>query len=249
MSYSPAFFDQIDSEARASASVVLPPVVDLVKPRRVIDVGCARGGWLSVALTLGAEEIFGIDGPHVDAASLVIPRDRFMAWDLEKPLTPRDLPTGLSTPFDLAICVETGEHLSAAMAAPLVKALTEFAPTVLFSAAVPGQGGTHHVNEQWPAYWAALFAERGYVCLDCLRAAVWEKIPEQWWFAQNALLFVRKDVIEGSPRLRELAATTGGPPRALVHPGNYLRKVKPLTLRGLARSALGLIRRRLTGGF
>jgi hypothetical protein len=33
---------------------------------------------------------------------------------------------------------------------------------VLFSAAIPAQGGTGHVNERWPGYSRALFAARGY---------------------------------------------------------------------------------------
>jgi len=33
---------------------------------------------------------------------------------------------------------------------------------VLFSAAIPNQGGTGHINEQWQEYWAEKFYANGF---------------------------------------------------------------------------------------
>jgi hypothetical protein len=70
----------------------------------------------------------GYDGPHV--TPLCIPKDRFAAVDLRQPL-PAD------RKFDLAISGEVAEHLPAT----LVGTLTSVSDVVLFSAAIPGQGG------------------------------------------------------------------------------------------------------------
>jgi hypothetical protein len=83
-----------------------------------------------------------------------------------------------------------------------VGALTVAAPLVAFLAAVPGQGGDGHLNEQWPAYWAALFAKRGYEVVDCLRELFWDDARVQWWYAQNALLFVDTAALDAITALR-----------------------------------------------
>jgi hypothetical protein len=61
----------------------------------------------------------------------------------------------------------------------------------LFSAAVPGQTGDGHVNEQWPDYWIDKFKQQGYSFADIIRPAVWENEDVLWWYAQNTFLFFR----------------------------------------------------------
>ena len=87
---------------------------------------------------------------------------------------------------------------------------------VLFSAAIPGQGGTNHVNEQWPEYWAAMFANNSFVCFDVLRPCLWSREKCKWWYIQNALLFAKRDT-----KASGIAARLGPPvasPMPLVHP-------------------------------
>lgn len=64
--------------------------------------------------------------------------------------------------YDLAMSLEVGEHLPADLGDTLVEACVKSAPLVLFSAAVPGQGGQGHVNEQPRSYWIERFEDRGY---------------------------------------------------------------------------------------
>ena len=54
--------------------------------------------------------------------------------------------------------MEVAEHLPREKASVFIDTLTKHSGIVLFSAAVPGQGGTYHVNEQWPKYWNELFS-------------------------------------------------------------------------------------------
>jgi hypothetical protein len=68
------------------------------------------------------------------------------------------------------------------------------------------QGGTHHVNEQWPAYWQDLFERQGYRMLDLIRREIWTNPEIQFWYRQNIFLFVVEDLVASRPRFREAAA-------------------------------------------
>ena len=72
-----------------------------------------------------------------------------------------------------------------------MQSLCDAADIILFSAAIPGQGGRRHVNEQWPAYWAELFHGLGYDCYDFLRPRIWNNPRVTWHYAQNSLVFAR----------------------------------------------------------
>lgn len=166
---------------RNSAEAIVPLVMNLLHPSRVVDVGCGTGTWLATFLARGATDVHGFDGPYIDRSTLEIPADRFTAVDLAQPVA-------LGRGFDLAVCLEVAEHLPASRAASLVHSLAQLAPVVLFSAAVPLQGGVDHVNEQWPEYWADHFTRHGYVAIDCLRRKIWRDEQVAWFYAQNLLL-------------------------------------------------------------
>ncbi len=90
------------------------------------------------------------------------------------------------------------------------------------SAPIPHQGGSgEDVNEQWPDYWAALFDERGFVCVDALRRKIWTNERIEWWYAQNPLPFVKREELANNEALRRELAANPGPPLPLVHPRLY----------------------------
>ena len=217
--YTDEYYESLREGARRSARAVVPRVLRLVRPRQVIDVGCGQGTWLAVFREHGVEDLWGIDGDYVDRERLEIPRERFVPWDLTRPVH-------LGRSFDLAISLEVAEHLPADRAETFVHSLAALAPVVLFSAAAPHQGGQDHVNEQWPAYWAELFAVRGYVPIDCLRRPLWDDNRVEWWYAQNVLLFAERGRLESLPLLRQEYERTGGTAPALVHPKRYLEWVE-----------------------
>ncbi len=210
--YSAQFYATYSDGSRRSAAALLAVVFDLVRPRSVVDVGCGVGTWATVALELGATEVLGIDGDYVDRGQLQIADTCFIPWDLKKTLR-------LERRFDLAISLEVGEHLPAECAEIFVESLVRLAPVVLFSAAVPGQGGHHHVNEQWPAYWAELFARHNFKAVDCVRPEIWNDERVEYWYRQNTILYARHDYMSQHPQLRPIGA--GGQPLALVHPALF----------------------------
>jgi SAM-dependent methyltransferase len=74
----------------------------------------------------------------------------------------------------------------------IVKCLCDSADVVLFGAAIPGQGGKHHVNEQWQSYWIRLFAANGFDAYDVVRPACWNDKRVETWYAQNTLLYLKR---------------------------------------------------------
>jgi SAM-dependent methyltransferase len=190
------------AENRDSAQHVVPLVSSLIHPSSVVDVGCGSGAWLDVFRQHGAARILGLDGPHVDPSWLCIPKCCFRAVDLSHPFQ-------LAESFDLAVCLEVAEHLPKQSARGFIRSLVRLAPVVLFSAAVPLQGGTHHINEQWPAYWQDLFATHGYRMLDLIRKEIWSKPEVQFWYRQNILLFMREDLVKSQPRFQAAASLAG----------------------------------------
>lgn len=221
--YTGEFFDSIEQGALSSARTVLPLVFQHLAPGTVVDVGCGTGCWLRVAEELGATCVHGVDGAYVDPDSLRIGAEAFTARDLETD------PFGAQAVeahgrFDLCLSLEVAEHLPPARAASFVEQLCTLSDVIVFSAAVPGQRGVHHVNEQWPAYWAGLFDSRDFGCFDMLRFEVWDNMDVNWWYVQNLLVFCRRRS-EGHERL-SLAFEEVSRPRALVHPRLFTRSAE-----------------------
>lgn len=167
-------------------------------PRSVLDIGCGTGTWLKAFHEAGVEDFQGIDGVAVPPEQLVIPKERFRLQDLTAPWN-------LGREFELALCLEVGEHLSASYAATLVTSITQHAHHVVFSAACPGQSGQHHVNCQPPSYWQALFNRNGFACFDTLREKLWDNATIEPWYRQNMFEARKNDALAGNePRIRFL---------------------------------------------
>lgn len=208
--YDRDFFGTYVAGALESARVVAPLVCDLIQPRRVLDVGCGRGAWLLSFREIGVELIQGIDGDYVDLDELLIPRESFVSKDLARL-------TDVASKYDLAICLEVVEHLSPQSGRQIVVTLTEAAPVVLFSAAVPGQGGTGHINEQWPEYWRERFEARGYRMLDLIRPQIRTNRSVAWWYRQNIVMFASEKAISGNEKLKAAASRELQPELEWVH--------------------------------
>lgn len=193
--YDSAFFDDIAAGAMRSAEVIVPLVLSLTGATSVVDVGCGRGIWLRAFQDFGVTDVLGIDGDYVDRDTLLIPADSFVAADLSRELT-------FDRAFDLAVCLEVAEHLPARSARRLIRTLTNLSPCILFSAAVPGQKGTNHLNEQWPWYWRMLFAERGFRQLNPIRSQIFHETSVDQWYRQNIFVYASDAALRNSPGLQ-----------------------------------------------
>jgi len=136
----------------------------------------------------------GLDGDYA-MSDLQITPDEFKATDISKGFL-------LERQYDLALCLEVGEHIAKKNSPLLVDSLAKAADVILFSAALPGQGGNHHVNEQWPEFWQRLFLNKDFVCIDFIRPLIYRNPDVEWWYRQNIFLYVHKKVLNNFPRLK-----------------------------------------------
>lgn len=185
MTYSTEFFKNRREQTLASARPIVEHLWKVIKPKSVLDVGCATGIWLAEAQKKGALNIRGIDGPWVPREELEVEKGLFLEHDLSQN-NPSDVGS-----YDLAFCIEVAEHLAPDAADRLIDFLTSHADAVLFSAAVLGQGGTGHINEQPQSYWHKKFSDRKFECFDIVRPVFWDDPKVNVIYKQNMLLYVR----------------------------------------------------------
>jgi SAM-dependent methyltransferase len=169
----------------------LPYLYEQINPESVIDIGCGLGNWLNVFKQFGCSKVLGVDGSNVDRSKLVINDNEFVVHDLTQPLT-------LSKKFDLCVCLEVAEHLPESCSDALIQSLISCADTILFSAALPLQGGQNHINEQPFSYWINKFNSKGYKVFDVFRSKIWNNPNINWWYRQNMFL-VCKSSVEQKP--------------------------------------------------
>lgn len=234
--YDHNFYDDLSRTALPSARRIVPILRELMTVDSVVDVGCGDGSWLSVFRDTGADRILGLDGEWIDESLLRISQEEFRRVRLGEPLRIADT-------FDLGMSLEVAEHLPPERAASFVTDLCDMAPVVLFSAAIPRQGGVNHLNEQWPAYWADLFGNRGYQAIDVLRLAIWDDPDVTWWYKQNVLLFASESALAANPALAAAHTQSRMPPLPLVHPDRYMlvaREAQPSFGRWLRRGPQAL---------
>ena len=178
---------------RAAEAFVPLLFEEVGRPGSVIDVGCGTGTWLSVFKNQGVKTVLGIDGSNVDLSQLHIDRSEFAAYDLSEPIR-------LDRRFELAICLEVAEHLPEASSDVLIDTLCELSDKILFSAAMPNQGGQNHLNEQFFDYWKNKFNQKGYLARDLFRPKIWNDSRIDGWYRQN-MFFLEK--VQESPITQE----------------------------------------------
>jgi hypothetical protein len=233
--YSADFFRWYAGDSRHTAEVVVPLIIDLLHPDSAIDIGWGTGEWLAVMREHGVDNILGIDGDWIPQDQLCIPTERFLSIDLRRGFH-------LDRTFALAICAEVAEHLPAEAADGLVSGLTRAAPVLMFSAAIPGQGGTGHINEQWPGYWLNRFAIHDFVPVNYLRPRLWNDPRVAPYLAQNLILLVSRARLAADDRLRAKFESNRHLPMDVVHPAVYLNSLTQLARQRLPRLLLTVAR-------
>ena len=66
---------------------------------------------------------------------------------------------------------------------------------VVFSAAIPGQGGKGHINERRCSYWQNLFSQQGFKRHDILRNKIIHDEAIPFWYRQNLFVFAKPTAV------------------------------------------------------
>ena len=182
--YDKKFYLNYQEIKEISAYEVLSIMFGVMEIHSIVDIGCGIGTWLKSGMNLGAETVLGVDGHWLDKEITVIDEKLIRIQDLERNIH-------LESTFDLAISLEVAEHLTESRADSFVKDLCALSDLILFSAAVPGQGGLNHINEQWQSYWAKKFQLQGYRAHDLVRWKLWSRSDIASWYRQNTIVYSR----------------------------------------------------------
>ena len=172
-----------DAPAVASGLISVFP-----SARRYADVGAGSGAFAAALKDAGREAV----AAEQSRVGRLLGRAQGVAT-ARLDLTASH-PLRLSGPVDLAYSFEVAEHLPHDLGDRLVECLATLAPTVVFTAAPPGQGGLGHVNEQPATYWEARFARFGLLpspAQEDLRRAFRRNRVEAPWFA-SVMVFRRR---------------------------------------------------------
>jgi len=195
--YNEDFYNSQMELSIKSAEIVLPAILEIIpNVNSAVDFGCGTGAWLSVLKRLGVNEIKGYDGAWAQK-KLLIPQECFTAIEFDKEVVAAE------KKYDLAISLEVAEHLTEQSAEKFVEILTNASDIVLFSAAIPLQGGSNHINERWQSYWYDIFNKYGFTGTDFPRKKLWNEHNVACTYRQNIVLYVKKGKIETTAIPRE----------------------------------------------
>lgn len=183
--YSKSFYDTQSAISFASASVVVPCVMAMTSTRSVVDFGCGVGTWLKAFENCGVSDLVGFEGEWVQQVPRHVDDGIIQVMDLNQAMPTKRV-------YDLAISLEVAEHLNPESSAQFVAALCASAPVVLFSAAIPLQSGTNHINCQWQDYWAELFHQNGYDAYDVVRPKIINNKDVASYYRQNIVMYAKR---------------------------------------------------------
>lgn len=197
-----------------SPQEIVPEIMRLLNPKSVVDFGCGVGTFLHCFKNNGVSEVLGLDGTWADKQLLnkFLNSNEFKEVDLENKIA-------LPTRYDLVVSVEVAEHLSASAADTFVQNLVNAGEVILFSAAIPLQGGQNHINEQWLDYWEEKFAQHNYAVHDVLKPIFWNNANIYWWYKQNMVIVAPKE-------FKFSVDVTYNTLKNVVHPELYQSKAK-----------------------
>ena len=158
----------------------------MYRPRTVADIGCNRGWYLEGFESYGCD-VIGIDS---DPEALSLSNVRVAQRDITQELN--------LAKHDLVICLEVLEHIPAEHSDAVIENICAAGDTIIFSAAIPGQGGQGHINCQPKEHWIKSFADRGYL-LDKNETAIIvsemrDKPGTMGWLLNNVCVFRRRGV-------------------------------------------------------
>lgn len=158
-------------------------------PNKMLDVGCGTGAMVAVARKMGTEA-FGVDmHKHINASWI-------FQHDLTKPFSMAE--KNLPSQVPLVVSIEVAEHIPKTKHDVFCDTIANhlmIGGVLVFTSAVPGQGGEEHIGIEHPLYWRTKFHNRGIGYRPDMTAALamlWSNIESPlMWLPPNLQVFKR----------------------------------------------------------
>jgi SAM-dependent methyltransferase len=177
----------LDEDALSDSRSFAREVQNRIDVNSVIDFGCGPGRFL-LPFYEADVKIKGVDASSAAKSESVVPAERIKQHDLRQPLN-------TDKNYDVALCIEVLEHLPRHATETVVRSIAGASDIAIVTAAPPGQGGTHHVNEQPATYWINKFESTGMSYDESLTSELRSAIEpkELDWLSSNIMVFKHKD--------------------------------------------------------
>lgn len=193
--YGEDYFQMVDRTTGQSAGIMARSIVEQLRPKDVVDLGCGTGNLL---FELRSLEVDTVGAEFADAA---------LTYCRERGLDVREVDftdeAALAEPlgkFDLAISTEVAIQLPPDVALNYVEYLCRHSDTVLFSSP-PCAGDRRPRSPMTAKCWIAEFAKHGFE----LDAELSETLRTEWkekgtasWFSRKPMVFRRSQAAAAS---------------------------------------------------
>jgi hypothetical protein len=123
-----------------------------IGPRKVLDAGCAMG------FLVESLRDRGVDAHGIDVSEYALEQVR---EDIKPYCAKASVTDPFPTRYDLIVCIETLEHLTASDAERAATNICAHSDDVIFSSTPSHFKEASHLNVRPPEYWAELFARYG----------------------------------------------------------------------------------------
>jgi len=191
--YDNNFFDYNNIEQYTLGRFLIPKLIKMFNPSKVLDVGCAAGGQIEVWRDNDVSA-FGIEGSR-------------NAWNIASSFSRQymklfDLRDTTENKFyeeiDLVQSYEVAEHVEGSYADNYIDVICIHEPKdIIMTAAPPGQGGTFHVNCQPKEYWINKLKNKGYSfdkekVDEIVSWGIGDEKPFPDWWPKNVMVFKKE---------------------------------------------------------
>ena len=173
-------YEVMDSEEKPMAIRLAQYIKNVYNPKTVLDVGCGPGTYVYSLRNVGVDA-FGLD---ID--------ERTIGKEYLKNQSLLDI---VNEKAELVLCIEVAEHIDESLEDKVVeKVVSSVEKTLIWTAAVPGQGGIGHINCKNKEEWAEKIEKSGLIRNYEKEAELIEYISQGYhmgWFKNNVMVFDR----------------------------------------------------------